>query len=278
MYSRIRDSTSRFYSPNPNENVAASFAADLQPTVSEKYAEWFIEAFVVNEATGLTVQAINTTRYQPLQEVGSLMYTIQTPPKDMITSCHRVALEPFPGRFSSMDVSPKYGKLCWASSEPRGARIGLLGLPTSHDDDSPPIRYRWTLIDDTVWQIETAPIGGDFFAIASSRGLHTLQILPESLEAFQPTGASLSNDHGYHTVAFGAVDRLIFAGQRSGLVQMCDTRSRGAAARILNSDGATRIKTIDENRFVIRGLKQVRYLYFITTPLLIKSPRSHIGV
>jgi hypothetical protein len=237
---------------DPSEDRAAYYASSLAPkSLYNSLVE--IPGFVVDETNGAIIFAhsygndgndtLHALRRDCPGEYGGMPHVF----------------EAMPDSFIDMSISIQHRKLLCASGGPRGARIAMLDVPGDTDDPhASVVNHVWNFSDETAWQMTVSSTTGESFAIASSRGLRLIRMLPDQISCTMWLNFKKPGGSEYTAVAFGRDDRTVMAGRRSGVVVFLDRRTEDGVKRLFHGDAISAMKMIDENRVVVRGLEKVR--------------------
>ena len=135
----------------------------------------------------------------------------------------------------------------------------MLDVPRDSDDPHASVaNHVWRCSEETAWQMTVSPTNGESFAIATSCGLRLIRMLPDEISCIRCLNFNKPGDSEYTAVAFGRDDRTVMAGRRSGIVMFLDRRTGDAVKRLFHGDAVGAMRTVDENRVVVRGLEKVR--------------------
>ena len=236
---------------NPSEDRAAYYARNLigKPLYD---CEEDIPGFVVDEKNGAIIFAHS--------HAGGGNDTLHRLRRDSPGEYGGVphVFEAMPNSFVDMSISTQHRKLLCVSGGPQGTRIAMLDVPKDSDDPhTSTVNHVWNFSEETAWQMTVSAITGESFAIASSRGLRLIRMLPDQISCTMWLNFHKPGGSEYTAVAFGRDDRTVMAGRRSGVVVFLDRRTEDGVKRLFHGDAISAMATVDENRIVIRGLEKV---------------------
>lgn len=246
---QLGESGRRSLTPNPNEDVAASYAANLaeNPIYS---SDGVVAEFVVDSRDGAVLFAHTHTTGE-----NDTLHCLRPIRPGYYRGLPHI-FEAMPSSYASMSMNVQSQKLMYVSNAPWGTRTVLLDLPEDGDDPHASVlNHMWNESQDTAWQVTSSPSGASF-AVATSRGLRLYNISSELISRYV-LGSPIGIVGEYKAVAFGKDDRLAMAGTRSGLVVFIDLRTKDLVARVRHEDGVSALRMVDDDRLVIRGLQKV---------------------
>ena len=253
LRSQLGNNANRHLPPDPNEYVAAYYAASLSENVIYDSA-LTVPGFVVDERNGAIMLAHSSGR-----DDNAIMHCLRpTQPRHYCGMSH--LFEAMPGSFGDMSISVQLQKLMYISNDPRGTSTVLLDLPKLDDtvNAGGALNHVWNFYEETAWQT-TASSQGESFAVASSSGLRLYRMLAYQMSITGSLTYPNPDACEYMAVAFGQDDRTTMAGERSGTVKFFDARTQHSVSRLRHEDAVGAIRLIDDNRLVVRGLQKVRY-------------------
>lgn len=251
LRNQLGESGRRALPPDPNEDLAAFYAANLSenPVYS---SDGIVPEFVVDERNGAIIFAHSHSTGQ-----NDTLHCLRPIQPGYYRGMPHI-FEAMPTSFVGMSINAESQKLLYASNAPWGTRTVLLDVPRiGEDPHASVVNQVWNANEETAWQIAASPRGGSF-AVASTHGLRVYNVLSEQTSRIlYPTRDAAFGE--FKAVAFGKDDRLAMVGTRSGLVIFLDLRTKDLVARLRHQDGVSAIRMIDDNRVVVRGLQKVCY-------------------
>jgi hypothetical protein len=240
-------------SPSLNDDVAAYYTASLSGNFIHN-SRTTIPAFLVNEKNGAIIFARSS-----FGEGNDTLHSLRPQrPGHYCGTSH--IFEAMPNSFDDMSISTQTQKLLYVSSGARGTRTVLLDLPRDGEDPHNSfLDTVWESIQEKAWQTAVSP-NGESFAVAATGGLSLYKMLPDQMSRSNWENYQNPASCEFMAVAFGRDDRTTMAGKRSGIVTFFDARAKGYVSRLRHESAVNVIRLVDENRVVVRGLQQVRYL------------------
>lgn len=239
---------------NPSEDRAAYYTSSLiENSIYDSGAK--VPGFVVDETNGTIIFA-----HSHVGNGNDALYQLrQVRPGTYDRQSH--IFEAMPNTFSDMGISMQHQKLLCVSGGPHGTRAAMLDVPRDSDDSHTGlVNHVWNYSEETAWQMTVSPANGESFAIATSRGLRLISLLPDRISCAMSSYLKTPGGFEYTAVAFGRDERTVMAGRRSGVVVFLDRRTDDGVKRLFHGDAVSAMRTVDENRVVVRGLQKVRSL------------------
>lgn len=231
--------------PDPNEDRAAYYAASLSSSTMYD-ARMSVDKFVVDEKTGAIILA-----HSSLGDGNDTLHCVRPARPGHYCGIPHV-FEAMSSTFADMGISTQWQKLLYVSCGSHGTRTVLLDIPKIKDDPhSTIVNQVWDFSDEIAWQVATSPTG-EAFAVAASNGLNQYTMLQSHI-----TLTTWTDSSEYMAVAFGRDNRTTMAGKRSGIVKFFDERTQDFVTRLRHKDAVSKIRMIDDNRVVVRGLEKV---------------------
>jgi hypothetical protein len=256
---------------NRTDDVTAFYVASLTKKVIHESRISKVSKFEIHEPSGTIIIA-----HAHHGNGSDRLHCLKPGPPGRYDGKSQI-FEAMQNHFADIAISAYSQKLLYASCAPHGSRTVLLDVPVpAEDPQETRVSHEWSFRDETIWQIATSPTG-ESFAVASTRGLRLFRMRPDADPPNLLADSQKRYPPEFTVVAYGRNDDTIMAGGRNGIVTFYDSRARVSVNRLLHGPGLNAIKTVDDNKIVVRGLKRVGHL-ICTLGFMLFLLASHMGL